>query len=122
MGSLIKVLLGLLLVGLAVRDFRKRPRPGEQPPLPGWMRAIDSITGAKALGIAILLSALNPKNLSLTAAAAVTVAQEGLSTILTSHVALAAAPAAASSSTFWFTLVLLVSPIAFPTRHSRRPE
>jgi Sap, sulfolipid-1-addressing protein len=79
-GSLIKILLGLLLVALAVRDFRNRPRPGEQPPLPGWMRAIDSFTPVKALGIALLLSAVNPKNLSLTVAAAVTIAQEGLST------------------------------------------
>jgi Sap, sulfolipid-1-addressing protein len=78
-GSLIKILLGLLLVGLAVREFRNRPRPGQQPQLPGWMRAIDTITGVKALGIALLLSALNPKNLSLTVAAAVSVAQEGLS-------------------------------------------
>lgn len=78
-GSLIKILLGLLLVGLAVREFRNRPRPGQQPQLPGWMRAIDTITGVKALGIALLLSALNPKNLSLTVAAAVGVAQEGLS-------------------------------------------
>jgi threonine/homoserine/homoserine lactone efflux protein len=78
-GSLIKILLGLLLVGLAVREFRNRPRPGQQPQLPGWMRAIDSTTGAKALRIALLLSALNPKNLSLTVDAAVSVAQEGLS-------------------------------------------
>ena len=77
-GSLIKVLLGLLLVGLAVREFRNRPRPGQQPKLPGWMRTIESITGAKALGIAVLLSAINPKNLSLTVAAGVTVAKEGL--------------------------------------------
>jgi hypothetical protein len=79
-GSLIKILLGLLLVGLAVRDFRNRPRTGEQPPLPAWMRAIDSVTTVKALGIAVLLSAINPKNLSLTVAAAVTIAQGGLST------------------------------------------
>ena len=76
---MIKILLGLLLVGLAVREFRNRPRPGQQPQLPGWMRAIDTIGGAKALGIAFLLPALNPKNLSLTVAAAVDVAQEGLS-------------------------------------------
>ena len=78
-GSLIKILLGLLLVGLAVRDFRNRPRPGDQPSLPPWMRAVDSVTTVKALGIAVLLSAANPKNLSLTVAAAVTIAQEGLS-------------------------------------------
>jgi Sap, sulfolipid-1-addressing protein len=87
-GSMIKILLGLLLVGLAVRDFRNRPRPGEQPPLPGWMRAIDSITSVKALGIAVLLSAVNPKNLSLTIAAAVTIAQEGLSAVSATFVLL----------------------------------
>ena len=78
-GALIKVLIGFLLVGLGVRDFRKRPRPGEQPELPGWMRAIDSFTPLKALGIALLLSSINPKNLSLTVAAAVTIAQSDLS-------------------------------------------
>jgi Sap, sulfolipid-1-addressing protein len=84
-GSLIKVALGLLLVGLAVREFRNRPRPGQQPRLPGWMRAIDSTTAPKTLGIALLLS-VNPKNLSLTVAVAVSVAQEGLSTISTAFV------------------------------------
>lgn len=42
--------------------------------------AIDSVKTAKAFGLALLLSAVNPKNLTLTMAAAVTVAQEGLST------------------------------------------
>jgi threonine/homoserine/homoserine lactone efflux protein len=80
LGSLIKTLLGLLLVGLAVRNIRKRPSPGKEPELPGWMRAIDSLTAVKTFGIAVLLTAINPKNLSLTVAAAVTVAQAGLST------------------------------------------
>jgi threonine/homoserine/homoserine lactone efflux protein len=80
-GSLIRILLGLLLVWLGVRSFRKRPRAGEQPELPGWMRAIDSFTPLKALGIALLLSAINPKNLTLMVAAAVTIAQADLSTV-----------------------------------------
>jgi threonine/homoserine/homoserine lactone efflux protein len=42
------------------------------------MRAIDSATSVKILGIAVLLS-VNPKNLLLTVAAAVTIVQEGLS-------------------------------------------
>jgi threonine/homoserine/homoserine lactone efflux protein len=81
LGSLIKLALGVLLLFLAFRDFRNRPRLGEQPPLPGWMRAIDSINPVQAFGFAVLLSAVNPKNLSLTVAAAVTIAQEGLSTV-----------------------------------------
>ncbi|MGH3146840.1 MAG: GAP family protein [Rubrobacter sp.] len=76
-GSLLKILLGLVLLWLASRSFRKRPRPGEQPPLPGWMRAIDSASAAKVFGIAVLLS-VNPKNLLFTVAAAVTIVQEGL--------------------------------------------
>jgi threonine/homoserine/homoserine lactone efflux protein len=82
-GSLLHILLGLLLIGLALRDWRNRPRPGEQAPLPAWMRAIDSVTAVKALGLAVLLSAINPKNLSITVAAAVTIAQEGLSAVAT---------------------------------------
>jgi Sap, sulfolipid-1-addressing protein len=78
-GSLLKIVLGLILLWLAFREWRKLPRPGEQPPLAGWMRAIDSVTMAKALGLGALLSAINPKNLSLTAAAANTIAQKGLS-------------------------------------------
>jgi threonine/homoserine/homoserine lactone efflux protein len=78
-GSLLKIVLGLILLWLAFREWRKLPRPGEQRPLPGWMRAIDSVTMAKALGLGALLSAINPKNLSLTAAAAITIAQKGLS-------------------------------------------
>ena len=52
-GPLLKILLGLALLWLAYRSFRKRPRSGEQPSLPGWMRAIDSATPAKILGIAV---------------------------------------------------------------------
>ena len=77
-GSLKKIAIGLLLISLGVRDFRKRPRSGEEPSLPGWMRTIDTFTPLKALGIAVLLSGINPKNLSLTVAAAVTIAQVGL--------------------------------------------
>src|SRR5947209_8064199 len=78
-GSLLKILLGFVLLWLALRAWRNRPEPGAQPSLPRWMRPIDSINTPRALGLGVLLSALNPKNLSLTVAAAVTIAQEGLS-------------------------------------------
>jgi len=45
---------------------------------PGWMRTIDEFTIAKAAGAGFALSALNPKNLLLTAAAALEVAEAGL--------------------------------------------
>lgn len=77
--SVVKLLLGLLLLLLAVRQWRERPGPGQEAPVPGWMRAIDSFTAGRALGLAALLSAVNPKNLALAISAAATIAQVGLS-------------------------------------------
>jgi len=70
--------VGLLLLGLAVRQWRGRPRVGEETPVPGWMRRIDQFTIVKAGAAGIALSALNPKNVLLTAAAAAEIAAVGL--------------------------------------------
>ena len=70
--------LGLLLLAAAIRQWRGRPSGGEETPTPGWMRTIDEFTIAKAGGAGFALSALNPKNLLLTAAAALEVAEAGL--------------------------------------------
>jgi hypothetical protein len=77
--STIKLLLGLLFLFLAAKQWKKRPRPGEEPEMPKWMKTIDSFTPVKALGLALLLSAVNPKNLALTMAAALSIAQANLS-------------------------------------------
>jgi cytochrome c biogenesis protein CcdA len=77
--STIKIVLGALLVLMAVRHWRARPAPGETAPMPKWMSAIDGFTPVKAAGAGVVLSAVNPKNLILTAGAAATVAQAGLS-------------------------------------------
>jgi len=78
--GIVKLVLGLLLLLLAVRNWQKRPKEGEGAQMPKWMSAIDSFGPVKAAGLAALLSGLNPKNLLLTAAAATTVAELGLST------------------------------------------
>jgi threonine/homoserine/homoserine lactone efflux protein len=75
-----KVIIGVLLLAMAVRQWRSRPQPGEEPTLPKWMGTIDGFTPGKALATGVLLSGVNPKNLMLSAAAAATVAQAGLST------------------------------------------
>jgi zinc transporter ZupT len=51
-----KLLLGVLLLLLAARTWRQRPGPGEQAPMPKWMRGIDAMTAAKALGLGLLLA------------------------------------------------------------------
>jgi hypothetical protein len=75
---LIKLLLGLLFWFLAYRNWQMRPQAGEEPEMPKWMAAIDSFTAGRALGISALLAGVNPKNLGLTLAAALTIAQAGL--------------------------------------------
>ncbi len=77
--SLLKLGLGLLFLLLAGKQWRGRPQPGQEAAMPKWMQAIDSFTTGKSLGIGVLLSALNPKNLALTIAAATLIAQAGLS-------------------------------------------
>jgi hypothetical protein len=79
--SAIRLLLGLLLLFLAAKQWKKRPRPGEEPEMPKWMETIDSFTRVKALGLALLLSGVNPKNLVLTMAAALSIAQANLSSL-----------------------------------------
>jgi len=75
----LKLVLGLVLVRFAVRDWRKRPAPGETPEAPKWMSAIDTLTPVKAGGLAMLLSAANPKNLALALGAGGSLAQAGVS-------------------------------------------
>jgi threonine/homoserine/homoserine lactone efflux protein len=61
----VKIVLGVLLVLLAVKQWRGRPRAGAEPETPQWMQAIDAFTPVRAFGLAVLLSAVNPKNLLL---------------------------------------------------------
>ena len=76
--GVIKIILGVLLLFLAFRQWRARPAQGEEASLPKWMSAIDSMTAGKALGLAFLLAAVNPKNLLLAASAGLIVGGAGL--------------------------------------------
>ncbi len=67
----VKILLGALMLLLAFKQWHGRPHEGEEPALPAWMAAIDKFTFAKALALGFALSAINPKNLLMTASAGV---------------------------------------------------
>jgi threonine/homoserine/homoserine lactone efflux protein len=77
--SAVKLVLGVLLLFIAARQWRRRPEAGEEAPLPKWMNALDRFTPGRAIGVGALLSGVNPKNLILNASAAATIAQAGLS-------------------------------------------
>ena len=78
--SIIKLLLGLLLLFGAVRQWRARPKPGEAPAMPKWLESIDKFTPVRSFGIGAALSAINPKNLAMSLAAGLSIAQAELST------------------------------------------
>lgn len=74
----IKIGLGALLVVASVPQWRSRPGPDDEPEVPGWMAKIDTLKPPAAFGLGFLLSALNPKNLLLAAAAGATIASLSL--------------------------------------------
>ena len=75
----VKLILGVLLLLVALRQWRGRPHEGDGPAAPKWMAALDDFTPAKAAGAGILLSAVNPKNLLLIVAGAAAIAETGIS-------------------------------------------
>jgi threonine/homoserine/homoserine lactone efflux protein len=76
--SLLEIALGVVLVGLAVKQWRGRPRGDEEAALPKWMTTIDTFKPPKALGFGVVLSSVNPKNLMVTVAAAAAIAATGI--------------------------------------------
>jgi threonine/homoserine/homoserine lactone efflux protein len=78
--SWLKIVLGLVLIALAIRQWRGRPRGDQAGTLPKWMAAIDHFTAGRAAAMGIALSAINPKNLLMTIGASVAIVQTGAST------------------------------------------
>lgn len=78
--GLVKLVLGVLLLLLAVKQWRGRPTGEDKPSLPKWMKAIDTVTLPVAFGLGFLLSALNPKNLIMGAGAGVAIGAAQLDT------------------------------------------
>src|ERR1700741_564539 len=75
----LKLVLGLLLVLVGVRQWRARPHAGDEVPTPKWMGALDAFTPAKAAGAGLLLGTVNPKNLIFIVGGVAAVAQTGVS-------------------------------------------
>jgi threonine/homoserine/homoserine lactone efflux protein len=74
--GVLKLALGIVLVVLAVRKWVARPRPGDEPSVPTWITAADTIGAGKALGLAFLLAVANPKNIVFLLAGAAVIADE----------------------------------------------
>jgi threonine/homoserine/homoserine lactone efflux protein len=72
--SSLEVLVGLLLLLLAVRQWSRRPRGGSEATVPRWLLVADRSTPRRAYAMGAVLVVANPKNLALTVAAAGTIA------------------------------------------------
>ena len=76
--DVLKLVLGLFLFRIALRQWRARPHDGEDAAMPKWMGAIEQFSPAKALGAGAALAGVNPKNLVLAVAAAAAISQTGI--------------------------------------------
>lgn len=76
--GVIKIVLGIGLLLLAVRQWRTRPAEGAEPAMPKWMSAIDTMNPGRGLVLGFLLSGLNPKNLLMSVAAGVAIGSAAL--------------------------------------------
>lgn len=76
--SVAKIAIGALLLGVAVKQWRARPRAGEAAAMPSWMQSVDHFRALRAAGLGFLLAAVNPKNLLLVVAAAAAIAGTGI--------------------------------------------
>ena len=112
--TVLQLLLGAAAVLLGIQQWRKRPRPGDEPTLPSWMAAIDSMTAGRALGLGALLAAANPKNLTLCLAGGATIGGAALSTTDTVTVLVVFVVIASSS--------VVVPVLAFLLAHDRMQQ
>lgn len=103
-----KVGLGIVLFVMAKRQWQQRPAPGATVELPTWMAKIDSLPPGKAFGAGLALSAINPKNLILTLAAAASIAQVPGITGTEEAIAVAVFVAIASATTVGAVLLYVV--------------
>lgn len=78
--AIVKILVGCALVIVAARQWRGRPSGEEDPELPGWASAVDTLSAPRAAGLAVLFASVKPKNLLLTIGAALAIAETGAST------------------------------------------
>ncbi|MHA7986237.1 GAP family protein [Rathayibacter sp. CAU 1779] len=76
--GVIDIVLGALLLLIGIRQWRSRPKLGEEPKLPAWMKAIDTMTAMRGFVLGILLSAVNPKNLLLAVSAGLAIGSSGI--------------------------------------------
>ncbi|MCA9859776.1 MAG: GAP family protein, partial [Thermomicrobiales bacterium] len=76
--GLLHLVLGILLLLLAVKQWKSRPNKGEEAKMPSWMAKMQDASPIFAVGMGAFLSGLNPKNLIFDIAAGAAIAAGSL--------------------------------------------
>jgi threonine/homoserine/homoserine lactone efflux protein len=77
--SIVRILLGAVLLFSSLKQWSKRPKKGEAGSIPKWLLMIDSVSPIKVLGVGFFFADLtNPKNTALTIAGTLAIAHSGL--------------------------------------------
>jgi hypothetical protein len=78
--GVVQLVLAVLLLFVASRQWSRRSDDPSDSELPGWMQSVESFTPLKSATMAVLFSSVKPKNLLLTIAAATAIAETGAGT------------------------------------------
>lgn len=84
--GVLRIVVGVVFLLLAVRNWRRRTAPGEEPSTPPWLSPDGGMGARAAVGLGLLLSLLNPKDLALGVSGGAAIGAEELSA---GHLALA---------------------------------
>jgi threonine/homoserine/homoserine lactone efflux protein len=79
LAGVLHLALGVLLLLLAVKQLKGRPKNGEEAKMPPWMAKMQDASPIFAFGMGAFLSGLNPKNLIFDIAAAAAIVAGDLS-------------------------------------------
>jgi threonine/homoserine/homoserine lactone efflux protein len=79
LSGILHLVLGALLLFLAVKQLKGRPKSGEEAKMPSWMAKMQDASPVFAFGMGAFLSGLNPKNLIFDIAAAAAIVAGDLS-------------------------------------------
>ncbi len=76
--AVILIVLGIALIGLAVRSWRNRKAEDTEASMPSWMSKMDTMGPPAAAGFGFLLAAVKPKNLIIGVSAGLAIASAEL--------------------------------------------
>ncbi len=76
--GILRLALGVVFLLLAVRNWRRRPAEGEEPSTPGWLNPEGGVGLRAAVGLGLLLSVANPKDLALAASGGAAIGADDL--------------------------------------------